>query len=80
MRSTSYPDATALAPLGIPAIVLGAVLSAAAVAVADRVAAWGRDYGVALVLLAFTIHVSLAVGITVWGIGVRRSLRAERHR
>ncbi|WP_280364708.1 hypothetical protein [Nocardia wallacei] len=47
-------------------------------AVADRIATRGRDYGTFLVLLAFGLRIGLAVGVTVWGIGVRRATRAGR--
>ncbi len=63
---------TELAPLGIPAIVVGVSLLAAALATFPRLDGWIERYG-SMVSVAFVVLLVVAAGFCRWGWVVARS-------
>ncbi|MEV0032667.1 hypothetical protein [Nocardia sp. NPDC050793] len=55
-----------IAPLGVPALVLGVMLAGAGFAALLKVRSWSRDYG-CLVYVAYILYISLAGSLSVWG-------------
>ncbi|MGW4720824.1 hypothetical protein [Nocardia sp. NPDC004260] len=64
-----------LAPLRIPALVLGVVLLALGVVALVPMRAWSRDYGAPLVIIAYLQYLGVAATVAWWGLH-----KAGRHR
>ncbi|MEU7765812.1 hypothetical protein AB0B25_11890 [Nocardia sp. NPDC049190] len=69
-----------LAPLGVPAVVLGAMLIGGGLAALLLMTGWSRDYGSLLVIVAFVLYMSLAAALEVWGWRLIRRLRNSARR
>lgn len=57
-----------LAPLRIPALVLGVVLLALGVVALVPMRAWSRDYGAPLVIIAYLQYLGVAATVAWWGL------------
>ncbi|MEV6426565.1 hypothetical protein [Nocardia sp. NPDC051463] len=64
-----------LAPLGIPALALGMVLTCAGLALLPLMTGWAGDYGPLMVYTAYILYLSLTVALSVWGV---RRIRDHR--
>ncbi|MEU7629745.1 hypothetical protein AB0C34_07120 [Nocardia sp. NPDC049220] len=69
-----------LAPLGVPAVVLGAMLIGGGLAALLLMTGWSRDYGSLLVIVAFVLYMSLAAALEVWGWRLIRRLHKSARR
>ncbi|WP_062985422.1 hypothetical protein [Nocardia anaemiae] len=67
-----------LAPLRIPALVLGALLIGLGVAALLPLRGWLRDYGAELVIAAYLQYMAIATTLEVWGLRLTR--KGPRHR
>jgi protein-S-isoprenylcysteine O-methyltransferase Ste14 len=69
-----------LAPLGVPALVVGVMLICAGLAALLPLRSWARDYGLVLVIPAYILHMSLAGALGMWGMRTIRKLHATKQR
>ncbi|WP_433755262.1 hypothetical protein [Nocardia sp. CA-135398] len=67
-----------LAPLRIPALVLGALLISLGVAALLPLRGWLHDYGAELVIAAYLQYMAIATTLEVWGLRLTR--RGPRRR
>ncbi|MFQ6398766.1 hypothetical protein ACLMAJ_35675 [Nocardia sp. KC 131] len=64
-----------LAPLGIPALALGVMLTVAGLTVLPLMTEWAIDYGHVTVYTAYILYLTLTVALSVWGV---RRIRDHR--
>ncbi|MFF0546673.1 hypothetical protein ACWEVD_26550 [Nocardia thailandica] len=61
-----------IAPLAVPAMVLGVLMLCLGAVGLTRIGGWIGDFGPVLVFLAGGLYVSAAAGLVLWGLFVRR--------